>query len=466
MDPTCLLPARDRLCGVLAWFALGLSTLGLAAATPPNVVIIFTDDLGYGDLGCYGHPTIRTPAIDRMAREGLRFTSFYAAAPICTASRTALLTGRYAVRSGMGGGRRGVLFPDSMGGLPPSELTLAELLQARGYATAMVGKWHLGIHPGSRPNDCGFESSLTLPYSNDMDRRPDIDHAAAMTEDPPADGWNVPLLRDGGIVERPVDQTTLTRRLTAEAVAFIEQPRDRPMFLYFAHPFPHVPLFASPGFRGRSDRGRYGDTVEEIDWSVREVLAALQRAGQAENTLVVFSSDNGPWLTQGLQGGSSGPLRDGKGGTWEGGLRVPGILWWPGRIAPGVTAASANTMDVFATVVGLAGADLPSDRIIDGADLAPLLLRGETPPERPFFYYRGNELAACRLGRWKAHYSTRNGYAPARAVTHDPPLLFDLERDPGETTDLAAGHPDVLRRIAAAVTAHRATVVPVPSQLD
>jgi len=439
-------------------FGLALFTLNAAASDrPPNIVVIFADDLGYGDLGCQGHPSIRTPNLDRMATEGKRFTDFYAAAPVCTPSRAALLTGRYAVRSGMYG-KRDVLFPQSDGGLPTGEITIAELLRDRGYATAHIGKWHLGIHPGSRPNDQGFDLSYGLPYSNDMDREEGTPGNAARSPEPPVNGWNVPLIRNGEIIERPVDQRTLTQRYTAAAVSFIADNRKRPFFLYFAHSFPHVPLFASPDFKGKSRRGIYGDTVEELDWSVGEVIKALRTAGIAENTLVVFTSDNGPWLTQGLQGGSTGGLRGGKNSTWEGGMREPCIAWWPGRIAPGIISEPANTMDLFVTSAALAGATVPTDRVIDGIDLGPTLFEGKPLPERPFFYYNNANLTACRLGRFKLHYTTHEGYSKTPPVRHDPPLLFDLGRDPAEQLDVAAAHPEIVARIEAAVREHKAAM--------
>jgi arylsulfatase A len=249
-------------------------------------------------------------------------------------------------------------------------------------------------------------------------------------------------------------------------VKFIGANREHPFFLYFAHTFPHVPLFASPGFKGRSPRGIYGDTVEELDWSVGEVIRTLRALGLAKNTFVFFTSDNGPWLTQGLQGGSAGLLRGGKASTWEGGMREPGIAWWPGRITPGVVHDPANTMDLFATVAALAGAPLPADRPIDGLDLAPVLFRNDSLPERPFFYYRGAELAACRLGSFKLHYSTQTGYSGIPPEKHDPPWLFDLARDPGETTDVADRHPAVVARIEAAVRAHRDALKMGPPQFD
>ncbi len=434
-------------------------------AARPNVVIIFTDDLGYGDLGCYGSPVISTPRLDKMAAEGLRFTDFYSAAEVCTPSRAALLTGRYPIRSGMAGNRR-VLFPNSKGGLPPKEVTTAEALKEQGYATAHIGKWHLGIHEGSRPQDQGFEYTFGLPYSNDMDGRADLPKGAASFPNPPEDGWNVALLRNGGVVERPADQTNLTRRYTEEAVKFIREKKDKPFFLYFAHTFPHVPMFASPQFKGKSRAGIYGDAVEEIDWSVGQVLDALRSEGLAENTLVFFTSDNGPWLTQGAQGGSAGLLRDGKGSTWEGGMRVPGIAWWPGRIKPGITNEVANAMDLYATALALGGAPSPKDVTVDGRDLSPLLFEQKALPERPFFYYRGKDLAACRIGEWKAHFFTQTGYGAAKRENHEPAALFHLGQDPSEKRNIAAQHPEVIAKIQAAVEEHQAGVVPGEPQLQ
>ncbi len=443
----------------VGWLAAWVQIVAAAPARPPNIVIIFADDLGYGDLGCYGSPTIRTPHLDTMAREGLRFTDFYAAAPVCSPSRAALLTGRYPIRSGMYG-ERDVLFPGSPGGLPREEITIATALKARGYATAHVGKWHLGIVPGTRPHDHGFEQSFGLPYSNDMDARPGLPRGSSGSATPPADGWNVPLLRNGEIVERPANQSTLTRRYTEAATNFIREHPAQPFFLYFAHTFPHVPLFASADFKGRSRRGIYGDAVEELDWSVGQVFAAVRAAGLAENTLVFFSSDNGPWLIQKMQGGSAGPLREGKGSTWEGGMRVPGIAWWPGRIAPGgVTSVPASTMDLFTTSLTVAGAPVPADRTIDGIDLAPVFA-GRPLPERPFFYYRKDQLFACRLGDYKLHFFTQIGYGQPKPEAHDPPLLYHLAHDVSERFDLAAEAPEVVEKIRAAVAAHRAKLAP------
>ncbi len=399
-----------------------------------------------------------------MAAEGLRFTDFYSAAEVCTPSRAALLTGRYPIRSGMCGERR-VLFPNSQGGLPPAEITIAEALREQGYATAHIGKWHLGIHEGSRPLEQGFEHSFGLPYSNDMDARADLPKGATGSPNPPLDGWNVPLLRDGKVVEQPADQTTLTKRYTEEAVSFIGKQKEKPFFLYFAHTFPHVPMFASPAFKGKSRAGIYGDAVEELDWSVGQVMDALRREKIAERTLVFFSSDNGPWLIMGDQGGSAGLLRDGKGSTWEGGMRVPGIAWMPGRIEPGVTTQLASTMDLMPTALGLAGAPLPAKVKLDGTDLAPLLFNRQSLPARPYFYYRGDKLFACRIGEWKAHFHAQGGYTQAKAESYDPPHLFHLGRDPSEKRNVAPAHADVLQQIKEAVTAHQADLVAGPSQL-
>jgi len=450
---------------LLLLLALSLLLASPSLAAKPNIIILFADDLGYGDLGCYGSPVIRTPNLDRMAAEGLRFTDFYSAAEVCTPSRAALLTGRLPIRSGMCGNRR-VLFANSAGGLPPAEITLAEALKEQGYATAHIGKWHLGIHEGSRPLDQGFDSSYGLPYSNDMDARPGLPKGASGSPTPPEDGWNVPLIQDGKVIEQPAVQTTLTRRYAEQAVKFITEEKGGPFFLYLPHTFPHVPMFASPDFKGKSRAGIYGDAVEELDWSVGQILDTLRREGLAENTLVFFTSDNGPWLIMGDQGGSAGLLKDGKGSTWEGGMRVPGIAWMPGRVKPGVTRGLAHAMDLFPTALALAGAPLPEDVTLDGADLSPILFESKSLAERAFFYYRGDQLFACRMGEWKAHFKTQTGYGQPKAEVHDTPLLFHLGRDPSEKRDVSAAHPEVLARISALVKAHQATVVPGKPQLQ
>jgi arylsulfatase A len=460
---------------ILAVFLLLGSASSLLAQAPParpakdrpNVVIIFADDLGYGDLGCYGHPTMRTPRLDGMAREGMRFTSFYVAASVCTPSRAGLLTGRSPVRSGMASAQRRVLFPDSAGGLPSSEVTTAELLKSAGYVTACIGKWHLGHLPEFLPTRQGFDSYFGIPYSNDMDRVADAKLGRDIFWQPSSKYWNVPLMRDDKIIERPADQHTITKRYTEEAVKFIRSSKDRPFFLYMAHTMPHVPLFVSKDFDGKSPRGLYGDVIEELDWSVGQVLDALKSEGIDGNTLVIFTSDNGPWLIFGLHGGSAGLLREGKGSTWEGGVRVPCIMRWPGQIPAGSTTADiAATLDLLPTIAKLGGAKRPTDRVIDGHDLTPLLTQKARSPRQSMFFYRGARLFAARSGAFKAHFVTQPGYGGGKPVEHDPPLLYHLEHDPSERHDVGKEHPSVIAAIRRLAEEHQATIEPVTNQLE
>jgi len=428
----------------------------------PNIVIITADDLGYGDLGSYGHPNIRTPHLDRMADEGQRWTSFYAQAPVCSPSRAALLTGRVHLRSGMFGRRQGVFFPDSRAGLPADEVTLAEALREVGYATGIVGKWHLGHLPEYLPTRHGFDSWFGIPYSNDMDwNLPDGMANRTAYFDPEIDYWQVPLMRDESEIERPADQRTVTRRYAEDAVTFIETHQDRPFFLYLPHTMPHMPLFRSPDYEGYSPAGVYGDVIEEIDAAVGQVLDTLDRLALTQNTLVVFTSDNGPWTSYNTHGGSAGPLRHGKGTTFEGGMRVPGIFWWPGRIEPGVTREIGSGMDLFTTAISVAGGSVPTDRVIDGVDLSPVLFGSaqtqEESPRQTMAYYRMGELFAFRQGTYKVHFSTQGRYGlPPERTDHDPPLLFNLSVDLGERYDIAADRPDVLAAVVAAAEEHRA----------
>lgn len=423
-----------------------------------NVVVLFADDLGYGDVGPFGHPTIHTPHLDRMAEEGMKLTQFYSAASVCTPSRAGLLTGRLPIRSGMASSERRVLFPDSPGGLPDAEVTIAEALSEQGYATAAVGKWHLGHLPEHLPTRHGFDRYYGIPYSNDM--------ASDETDWEGAEGFPpVPLVRNETIVEWPAEQRTITRRYTEEAVSFIEENQDRPFFLYLPYTFPHVPLYASEAFQDTSARGLYGDVVEEIDWSVGQILRVLRQRGLSENTLVVFTSDNGPWLTMDEAGGSSGLLRGGKGSTWEGGMREPTLAWWPGTIEAGsVSDAVGSTMDLFTTALELGGAPIPDDRIIDGESLLPVFRDPDAEGRDHVLFYRGAELFAARMGPWKAHFTTQAGYSGG-PESHDPPLLFHLERDPREKFDRADEHPEVIDRIEALVERHRSNLDPRPDQL-
>lgn len=448
-------------------FAAFMQINAVHAESKPNVVVIYADDLGYGDLACFGHPTIKTPHLDQMAEEGMKFTQFYSAAPVCTPSRAALLTGRYPIRSGMCSDKRRVLFPDSGGGIPASEVTLAEAMKSAGYRTACVGKWHLGHLPQFLPTSNGFDSYFGIPYSNDMDRVADRKMGRKIFLDPKVKYWNVPLMRDTDIVEQPADQTTITKRYTEEAIKFIKQDQKQPFFLYLAHNMPHVPLFRSPAFADKSLRGLYGDVIEEIDWSVGQVLQTLRDEGLDQNTIVWFSSDNGPWLIFDAQGGSAGLLRDGKGSTWEGGMREPTLAWWPGHIPAGtVSQEQGSTMDIYTTSIKLAGGAVPTDRVVDGVDLTPVLTQSGPGPRDEMVYYRGTKLMAIRKGPWKAHFITKPAYGREPFKEHDPPVLYHLEHDPSEKYDVAKDHPEVIKELKAAAEKHRKTVKPVPSQLE
>ena len=431
------------------------------ADRPPNFVVIFCDDLGYGDLTCYGHPTVATPRLDALAAGGMRFTQFYCAAPVCTPSRAGLLTGRLPVRSGTmataAKGSRRVLFPDSAGGLPPGEVTIAEVLKARGYATAAVGKWHLGHRPEYLPTSQGFDLYYGIPYSNDMDA------VAGKTRDFStwkSENFNVPLLLSeapGEVreLERPVVQETISRRYAAKGAEFIAEHKSEPFFLYLAHSMPHIPLFAAEDVAGTSRRGLYGDVIEEIDRSVGTILDELERHGLTEDTLVVFTSDNGPWQVFYETGGSAGPLRGGKGGTFEGGMREPGIFSMPGTVPAGVVQRElGHTLDLLPTFAAMAGAELPAAEL-DGVDLSPLLTGAtETGPRDSVQYWRESELYAVRVGPMKAHFITKGEYGagpgvPTGRTEHDPPLLYDLEVDPGEQYNLAANRPEIVAELKA-----------------
>ena len=402
-------------------FAAALPAAAAAPATrPPNFVVLFADDMGYGDLACYGHPTLRTPNLDRMAEEGARFTSFYAAASVCTPSRVGMLTGRYPVRAGQPNN----LGPDSKGGLPLSEVLIPQVLKTRGYKTMAIGKWHLGHQPKEHlPTSRGFDSYLGLLYSNDMI--------------PPWVKTNRPLqlYRDTEPIETVTDQSDLTQRYTAEATRFIKSARGGPFFLYMPYAMPHLPVSATKQMSGRSRAGLYGDVIETLDWSAGEIFRTLKEQGLDSNTMVIFASDNGPWhnlpgrmLQKGVEPwhtGTKSLLRGSKGTSYEGGQRVPGIVRWPGVVRPRQSVMDmASTLDVFPTLAKAAGAGLPKDRVYDGFDLMPVL-RGQGPsPRNTFHYFRGRTLEAIREGSWKYRFAKEGGEAK--------PELFNLDWDPAE----------------------------------
>ena len=417
-------------------------------AEKPNVIIIFCDDLGYGDLTSYGHPTIKTPNLDRMVAEGMKFTNFYSGSPACTASRYALLTGRYPIRSGFGW----VLVPSSPRGMHPMELTLAEGLKNVGYETAMFGKWHLGVTRSEyMPLQNGFDEFLGLPYSNDMI--------------PPK--WkDIPLIDGNDTIEFNPDQTKLTKRYTERAVDFINRKKDDSFFLYVPYAMPHVPLMPGEEFDD-SERGKYGDVVEEIDWGVGQILEAVKAQGIEKNTLVFFTSDNGPWIIKNERGGSSGLLRDGKGSTWEGGMRVPGIAWWPGTIEKStVQTQPASTLDLYHTALKLSGQSAPDDRPVDGRDIRNLL-KGEKPSEEtPYFYYGlNNRLMAVRQGPWKLHITT---YSQTGKDYFDGklPLLFNLSIDPSEQYELSDDYPEVVTALQKLIDEHQEALKTQPTYFD
>ena len=456
---------------VLPLLVMSLAVAAWADARPPNFIILFADDLGYGDLGSYGHPSIRTPHLDALAREGQRWTDFYVAAPVCSPSRGALLTGSLPIHTGLYGKKTGVLFPNQPGGIESTHTTIAEALQAAGYATAIIGKWHLGDRPENYPTRHGFDRWYGIPYSNDMDWSTDLGQEALFA--PKIEYWNIPLVEsrraaDGfedQLLERPADQTTITERFTREAVRFIESNRREPFLLYLPHSMPHTPLFAGAAFEDTSLAGRYGDVIEEIDWSAGEIRRALERSGIAEHSLLIFTSDNGPWLTMRNHKGSAGPLRSGKGTTFEGGMRVPMIAWGPGMVAPGTTREIGSTLDFFATFLALAGVDAPVPA--DSADLSPSLTGRAISAREIMPYYRGGELYALRKGAYKIHLVTEGafGLGPER-TEHAPPLLYHLGEDPGESHDLAEERPQVLADMLATLEAHKSEARQVPSLFD
>jgi arylsulfatase A-like enzyme len=366
-----------------------------------------------------------------------------------------------------------VLFPDSHHGLPSSEITLAEQLKKANYKTACIGKWHLGHQKEYLPLQHGFDYYFGIPYSNDMDAPQSVLKEKGgywgLITDPKnnrIENFQVPLIQNNTVIERPANQHTITRRYSEETIRFIKNNKDQPFFIYLAHNLPHVPLFASKEALGKSARGLYGDVVEEIDQGIGTILKALKEEGLDKNTLVVFTSDNGPWTVFKEQGGSAGPLFAGKGTTWEGGMRVPTVFWAPGRIAPGIVNQIGSTLDLFHTFSTIAGVPLPKDRTLDSHDLGPLLFEKQKASRDHFLYYRGTQLYAARLGAYKAHFITQGEYGQfGDKKTHDPPLLYNLNHDPSEQFNIAETHPEVLKNIESLVTEHKKNMVPGPDQL-
>jgi arylsulfatase A len=432
---------------LLALLAVLASATLPAAERPPNFVLIFCDDLGYADIGPFGAKGYATPNLDRLAAEGTKLTDFQTAAAVCSASRAALMTGCYPQRVGI----LGALGPKSQNGINESETLLPEILKERGYATAIFGKWHLGHHPQFLPTRNGFDRYFGLPYSNDMWPF----HPTNGDAYPP-----LPLIDGEKTIETNPDQTQLTTWYTERAVQFIAESKDKPFFLYLPHSMPHVPLFVSDKFKGKTERGLFGDVIAEIDWSVGQILAALKQHGLDDNTLVLFTSDNGPWLSYGNHAGSAGPFREGKGTVWDGGHREPTLARWPGKIPAGsVCNELAGTIDVLPTFAKLAGGQPPQDRIIDGRDIWPLLSAqpGAKSPHEAYYYYWNLGLEAVRSDEWKLHlphaYRTLDGppgkdgqpgpYKQARTEQ----ALFNVTADAGETKDVAAEHADVVERL-------------------
>jgi arylsulfatase A len=433
------------------------------AAEPPNVVLIFTDDQGYGDIGCFGAEGFQTPNLDRMAAEGMKFTDFYVGCPVCSGSRTALMTGSHYRRVNMGA----VLFPGSKIGLHPDEITIAEVVKPKGYATACIGKWHLGHLPPFLPMKQGFDYYFGIPYSNDMTIDPAAKLAAdiQLREDMTLEKIRnekpirnkVPLMRGDEVIEYPADQATLTRRYTEEAIKFIGEHRDGPFFVYLPHTMCHYPLHASEEFRGRTERGVFGDVIEELDWSVGQILGALKEMNLDEKTLVIFTTDNG------AAPGSSKPLRAKKGSLYDGGIRVPCLIRWPGKIPAGqVCAEVAATIDMLPTIAHLTGGQVPTDRTLDGKNIWPLMqgTPGAKSPHEAYVLVHGGRVAV-RSGKWK-FYPWPEGSDRRRKKDEPKPQpkgpavqLYDVSTDIAETTNVAEQNPDVVKQLLEAVKAHQ-----------
>lgn len=415
--------------------------------------------MGYGDLSCFGNPTIKTPNLDRMALEGQKWSSFYVSASVSSPSRAGLLTGRLGVRTGMYGNKNRVLFPYSPGGLPSDELTIPELLKQAGYHTACIGKWHLGHLPKYMPLRHGFDYFYGYPYSNDMSRKEQM--KLGNKEYP----YEYIIYEQEKEIAREPEQYNLTKQVTNAAVRYINSNAGSPFFLYLAHPMPHVPVYASADFQEQSERGKYGDTIEELDWSTGQILQTLKEKGLDKNTLVIFTSDNGPWLSYKRLGGSAGPLKDGKASMFEGGFRVPCIMWGA-MVKPGQITDMASTLDLLPTFCDMAGVPLPSDRIYDGVSLLNVLVDKSKCIRDVFYFYRGNELYAIRKGKFKAHFLYKSAYGPDEKVIYDKPVLYDLGTDPEELYNIAGQYPEIVSELTVLANEHKASFVVADSIFD
>lgn len=457
-------------------FSIGLTSCKDNSDQKPNFIVIFCDDLGYGDIGVFGHPTVKTPNLDKMAVEGQKWTNFYVAASVCSPSRAALLTGRLPVRTGV----TGVLSPRSETGLPQSEISVAKVLKENGYKTAAIGKWHLGHKSPFLPTNHGFDSYYGIPYSNDMNKvdkefmkkNGKLNHIIQAEQENYL-AYNIPLMRDEQIIERPADQRTITKRYTQKAVAKIKSFKDEPFFIYLAHSLPHIPLFRLEEFKDTSVAGIFGDVVEEIDWSVGQILKTLKEEGLDENTMVVFTSDNGPWHVFKTHGGTAGLLQGAKGGTHEGGFRVPTIFRWPGKIQPDVVMEMGSTMDLMPTFCKLSGSKLPDDRVYDGYDISAVLLGTGESPRNEMYYYRGKQVYAVRKGAYKAHFITELCWgnsntsffttSPEIEIKSEPtvletPLLYNVNVDPSEKFNIADQHPEIIAEIRKLLEEHQIAI--------
>ena len=421
----------------------------------PNFIIIFVDDLGYGDLGSYGHPTIKTPNLDQMAKEGMRFTQFYVGSSICTPSRAALLTGKLPVQTGMYG-KRSVLFPDNAGGLDPSEITIATALKKENYNTSCIGKWHLGHLKKYMPLNHGFDSFYGIPYSNDM--RPESEWDYARKNFPP-----LPFLDDYDTVGVSLDQGDFIEMFTKRSIDFIHQNKANPFFLYLAHTAPHTPLVITDANKDLSLRGAYGDVVEELDRSVGDILNTLEELNIAKNTFVIFTSDNGPWEWANIDGGSSGLLKGNKGSVYEGGYRVPAIAWMPGRI-PEVTSTSlVSTLDLFPTFLSLAGGEYDK-KSLDGFNVSKTFFENSSI-RTDIHYYRQDTLIALRHKQWKMYLRDPNPWDDG-ATQKDMPFLYNIEHDPSEEYNIAKGNKNIINILQKLSLDHIQSVSRTPSKYD